>query len=562
MEVKKGSQTAKRGCCKKLSTRFPLASIEQARKEKRSLAGLLAKGVRVGEEMAQIVADLRKVAAPPGQPFVFTTELAVNKKLVETVFRDCEDVKMRSFRLYGNPALLVYLDGLTDTDMIGESIMKNFTAESSTQGQGNAGPVADLDTLVKEKLSVANVTIVSKASEAIESIMTGKALLFIDGLADTLVVGAVKHVKRGIESGVEDVLRGSHDNFNETLSDNLVLIRRRAQDPNVKVKIMQIGERTKTAVAIVYAADLVKPGLVEEVQRRLKRIKIDKVLASYTIEEQIADNKWTPFPQFQMTERPDKTVAAIYEGRVAIIVDNTPATILVPCTYSLIMQSPEDYTMPPMVATLLRLTRHVSAFIAVYLPGIYVAVVSFHPGLMPTNMAISVAELRARTPFPSFLEALAMEAILELFQEAIARMPQKIAGAASVVGGFVIGNTVVQAGLINPLLVVVIATTAIASYTMPSWVFSMALRTFRVPILILASILGLYGVMLGLLAITIHLCALRNFGESYLGGIFDITLLEDWVDQLIRLPQHRLGARPKEFGAQERGRLGEHSGES
>ena len=545
---------------KKLSAQFPAASLNQARDELTSLHRLVQESDRLGEKVSQIVADLRQVAAPAGQPFVFTTDLDENKKLLEAVFRDCEDVKMRSFSLYGNRALLIYLDGMTDTDMIGESIMKTFTAESSTQSAGNMGAIANLNTLVNEKLSVANVTIVSKAAEAIQSVMTGKALMFIDGMAETLVVGSVKHVKRGVEPGVEDILRGPHDNFNETLADNIVLIRRRAKDPNVKVKIMQLGERSKTTVAIVYEASLVKPGLVEEVQRRLESIKIDKVVASYTIEERIVDNKWTPFPQLQTTERPDKTVAAIYEGRVAIIVDNTPATMLVPCTYNLIMQSPEDYTMTPLVASLLRITRHVSAFIAVYLPGVYVAVVSFHPGIMPLNMAISVAELRSRTPFPSFLEAIAMEMILELYQEAIARMPQKIAGAASVVGGFIIGNTIVQAGLINPLLVVVIATTAIASYTMPSWSFSMALRTFRVPILILASVLGLYGVMIGLLVITVHLCALQNFGESYLGGMFNITLLEDWADQLVRLPHHLLRARPKELGAQERDRQGKRSG--
>lgn len=560
MELNPGRQNPRKICLKILSVQFPAASLDQARGELTSLQRIVKVSACLGERMSQIVADLRKVAAPVGQPFIFTTDLGGNKKLLEVVFRDCEDVKMRSFSLYGNPALLIYLDGLTDTDMIGESIMKTFTSESSTQSNSNRETIASLASLVNEKLSIANVTIVSKATEAIESVMTGRALLFIEGMAESLVVGAVKHVKRSVEAGAEDVLRGPHDTFNETLSDNLVLIRRRARDPNVKVKIMQLGERTKTAVAIVYAANLVKPGLVEEVQRRLESIKIDKVLDSYNIEERIVDNKWTPFPQLQMTERPDKTVSAIYEGRVAIIVDNTPATMLVPCTYDLIMQSPEDYTMPPFVAMLLRITRHVSAFIAIYLPGIYVAVVSFHPGLMPTAMAISVAELRSRTPFPSFLEALAMEIILELFQEAIARMPQKLAGAASVVGGFIIGNTVVQAGLINPLLVVVIATTAIASYTMPSWGFSMALRTFRVPILILASMLGLYGVMIGLLVITIHLCALRNFGESYLGGIMNITLLEDWADQLVRMPGNSLGARPKELGAQERDRRGESSG--
>ena len=150
-----------------------------------------------------------------------------------------------------------------------------------------------------------------------------------------------------------------------------------------------------------------------------------------------------------------------------------------------------------------------------------------------------------------------MEILLELFQEAIIRMPQKVAGAAAVVGALVIGTTVVQAGLVNPFLVVVTAMTAIASYNMPSWGFGLALRFFRIPLLILASILGLYGVMIGLLAITVHLCSIKNFGQSYLGGMFNFTLLEDWADQLVRLPQRWLGARSKELGSQDRDRQGE-----
>ncbi|WP_371376585.1 spore germination protein [Sporomusa aerivorans] len=541
----------------KLSALLPDASLERTRQNLKDLKAMVEESARLGEKINQLVADIRQAAAPDGQPFIFTNSLDENKQLLKVVFRDCEDIKMRSFSLYGKPVLLVYLDGMADTIMLGESIMKTFAEESSAQSASSLASIVNLQTLINEQLSVADVTIVSNAATAIESVMAGKALLLLDGPPEVLVIGAVKHVKRSVQKGAEDVIRGPHDAFNETLNDNIVLIRRRSKDYNVKVRILQVGLRTKTSVAVVYVADLVKPGLVEEVERRLAKVKVDRVLASKMIEEQIVEHPWTPFPQLQETERPDKTVAAIYEGQVAIIVDNTPATMLVPCTYNLIMQTPEDYTTPPLIASLIRFSRHISAFIAIYLPAIYVAVVSYHPGLIPTTMAISIAELRSRTPFPSFLEAFAMEILLELFQEAIIRMPQKVAGAAAVVGALVIGTTVVQAGLVNPFLVVVTAMTAIASYNMPSWGFGLALRFFRIPLLILASILGLYGVMIGLLAITVHLCSIKNFGQSYLGGMFNFTLLEDWADQLVRLPQRWLGARPKELGSQDRDRQGE-----
>lgn len=538
---------------KKLSARLPDASLAEAGRELARLRRLTAESAEIGEELSQIVADLRQVAAPPGQPFIFTPVLAKNEQLLRVVFRDCDDIKYRSFNAGQRQALLVFLDGLTDLTLLEKNVLETLMSPGQG-GQVHADPSA----LVNQLLTSASLTVISQASEAIEAVMTGNALLLVDGIAEAFTIGTVKHVKRSVEEAKsEGVVRGPQDAFNETLSDNIVLIRRRTRDPNVKVRVLKLGERTRTAIALVYAANLVKPGLVEEVERRLSLLKIDNVILSATVEEALSDHPWTPFPQVQVTERPETMVAAVYEGRVGIIVDNTPFSLIVPCTYANLMQSTDDYTARPTVASLIRFTRHASAFLAIYLPAIYIAIVSFHPGMLPTTLAISIAELRARTPFPSLIEAVMMETFLEIFQEAIIRLPKKFAGAAGVVGGLVIGTTVVQAALVNPLLVVVIATTAIASYTMPSYHFSIALRSLRVPLLILASVLGLYGVILGLLIITVHMCSLRSFGESYLGGLLDITLLEDWKDMLVRFPAKFLQARPKEMGPQERTRIGD-----
>ena len=419
----------------------------------------------------------------------------------------------------------------------------------------------DLRKFIEEKLTVAVIAIELSADNAVAAVMSGRSLVMIEGFAEILTVGAPKYVKRSIGvSNVEENIRGPQDAFNETLVDNVVLIRRRARDPNIKIRIVEVGERSKTKVAIVYSASLVKPGLSEEVERRIRNINIDQVVVSKVVEDAMVDHPWTPFPQLDSTERPEKVVAAIYDGRVSVIVDNTPAVIMVPATYASIMQAVEDYTMPASVASLIRFTRHIAAFIAIYTPALYIAVVSYHPGMLPTGLAISIAELRARTPFPSFLEAVMMEALLELFQEAVARLPKKIASAASMVGAFVIGTTIVQAGLVNPLLVVVTSVTAIASYVMPYYSFGLALRSLRLPMLCLAAALGLYGVMLGILIVTVHLFSLRNFGESYIGGILDVDLLSDWKDGLVRLPQKFMKTRPAEFGAQDQQRQGDNKG--
>jgi len=552
----------------KISADIPEASIAQAKKRLTSLRKLTSQSAELGEEMGQVIAKLRQVAAPKGEPFIFTTVLAENEELLRVVFRDCGDAEFRTFNAGNKKALLVYLGGMCDTVNLELNIMKPLMSQTgSLSGQSNGKSSqqlpSDMQAISDNVLGAADVTILEKASAAIEAIMIGGALLLIDGLSEGISIGSAQFVKRDIsEADNEHVLRGPNEAFNEVLIDSIVLIRRRAHDTNVKVHILKIGERTKASIAVLYVANLVKPGLVEEVERRLSMINVDKVLGIALLEENLIDHPWSPFPQTQASERPDKVIAALYEGRVAILMDGTPISTIVPCTYNVLMQTADDYNMQPIIGSSIRLMRGVAAFIAIYLPALYVAIVSYHPGMLPTSLAISVAELRARSPFPSFLEAVIMEILLEVFQEAVVRLPKKLAGAASMMGALVIGTTIVQAGLINPLLVVVIATTALASYSMPSYNFSMALRWLRMPMLILSSILGLYGVILGLLATTVHMCSLRSFGESYLGGMFNVDLLSDWKDQILRVPGQLLQQRPKEFGAQERTRIGGSDGKS
>jgi spore germination protein len=549
---------------RKLSAERPEASIQQAERQLTKLQQMTSQSSVFGEEIGDLVDQLRQVASPSSEPFIFTSILEENKKLLQSIFKDCGDIEFRNFDAGGKSALLVYLEGMADTSNLERNVIKPLMSQTGPDNP-NTGNLSEIFTTMKSIsehiLGASSVSVLAKASAAIDAVMMGNALLLIDGLSEGLSISAVKYVKRNIGgANNEHILRGPNEAFNEGLTDNIVLIRRRSRDTNIKVQILKVGERTKNSIALLYVANLVKPGLVEEVERRIKLINTDKVLASAKIEEFIVDHPWSPFPQVQTTERPDKVLAALYEGRVGLILDGTPSTLLVPCTYNVLMQSADDYTIQPVIASLIRLTRNVTAFIAIYLPAIYVSVVSYHPGMLPTTMAISVAELRARTPFPSFLEAIMMEILLEVFQEAIVRLPQRLSGAATMLGAFMVGTTIVQAGLINPLLVVVVAVTAISSYSMPSYPFNLALRWLRIPMLALASILGLYGVIIGILAVTTHACSLRSFGESYIGGLFDINLLSDWKDGVVRLPAKLLRKRPKEFGSKDQTRGGEEDG--
>ncbi|EGO64550.1 spore germination protein [Acetonema longum] len=515
------------------------------------LRRLTHRSALLGEELAQLSAKFRRLTAAKDQPFAFTTNLSTNQHLLETLLRDSMDVRYRRFVSGGHNVLLVYLMGLIHSELLDETVIFPLITY-------NASLPLTPERAVSSVLSANAVSLPEQASDAIQMMMSGSVLLFLDGYAESIAIHIPKNAKRGINSSkIESVILGPSDAFNETLTDNIALIRRRTRDTNVKVRLLHLGERSHTSLALVYCANLIKPGLLEDVESRLKAIKIDLILYSNTLEEYLSSRTWSPFPEAQATERPDNVVASIYEGRLAILLDNTPNALIIPTTLHCHLQSADDYAGPALGASVIRITRYVAAFIGVYLPAIYISLVSYHPGMLPTSLAISIAELRVRTPFPSFIEAIIMEALLEILQEAITRLPEKLTGVVGVVGALVIGTTVVEAGLVNPLLVVIIATTAIASFAMPSYKFSVAIRLLRVPVLISGAVLGLYGVMISFLTILVFMCSMRPFGESYLGGLFDISSMADWKDLLIRAPAPLRTSRARRFGPQDPVRAGD-----
>lgn len=535
---------------KKLSAQLPTASLRETAHQLQTLTQVTEQSRIISKNIEQLTTCLRTVAADNGEPFRFTQSLADNELLFRSTFANCDDVQFRQLIIGTTRGLIIYLEGMVDESQLQSGILEPLLLPAA------ATRVTDINTIAKQIITAGSVSIVTSPSHAIAQILGGNALLLLAGSAEALLVSVAKPVKRNIEEAkAEGIIRGPHDAFNETLIDNIVLLRRRTHDSNFKVLKMTVALRSKTTIAIVYIANLVNPGLIAELQRRLTALQIDRLLVSNLLEEKLIDHPWSPFPQTHVTEWPTKVMAALYEGRAALLVDNTPNCIIVPCTITSLMQSIEDYSTQSIVASLIRLTRYAAAIVAIFLPAVYVAIVAYHPGMLPTSLAISIAQLRAGTPFPSLLEVLLMEVLLEIFQEAVIRLPTKISAAAGVVGALVIGTTVVQAGLVNPLLVVVMATTAIASYSMVSYNLSIALRFLRVPVLIAAAILGLYGAVLAAMVLLIHLCSLRSFGESYLGGTFNTAIFSDWKDQLVRLPAPFMTTRPTEYGSQDKKRM-------
>jgi hypothetical protein len=471
-----------------------------------------------------------------------SNQLSVNEKELRTIYSNCVDVVFRPF-LIGHriEALLIYIDGLSNI----EEMDKNFLSPLMHLEQAN---ISDIQTITKEKLSVSKVIEASTFHDVIQQVSSGNPVILINGQLKGLVAALAKFEKRSVEEPLaESVVRGPRDGFTETMSVNTSLLRRKIKSPKLKMKSIQVGRYSQTNVTLVYIDGLADQTLIDEANNRLSRIEIDGILESGYIEEFIEDNPYSPFPQLLNTERPDIAAAALLEGRIVILVDETPFALIAPITLYSLFQSAEDYYQRFIIGTLIRWLRYGFLLIALLLPSAYVAILTFHQEMVPTTLLLSVAKSREDVPFPALVEAFFMEVTFEALREAGIRLPKQVGSAVSIVGALVIGQAAVSAGIVSAPMVMVVAITGIASFAIPRYNAAISFRMLRFPIMIVAGTFGLLGIMLGLLMIIVHLAKLRSFGVPYLSPMAPMKGTE-MKDVLIRAPWWSLKTRPRLTG--------------
>lgn len=313
----------------------------------------------------------------------------------------------------------------------------------------------------------------------------------------------------------ESSIRGPRDGFIEDIYDNLNLIRRRLPDPHLRADELIIGRRTQTKVAVVYLADVANPDLVLEVKKRLAKIDVDGVLEPGILEEFIKDNKWTTLPLSLTSERPDKIAGSILEGRVAIMVDYSPQVIIVPITLNDLYQAPDDYYFDYWAGSLIRIVRFLGNLLAIGLPALYIALIGSSPQLLPVSLGLTVAGFRIGMPFPLYLEVLLAELMTELLREAGLRLPRGTSQTLGATVGIIIGFALVETGYISTPTLIVVGISAIASFSSPQYPIGLTWRILKYILIFSASLLGLYGFILGAIFITAHIAGLSTFGTPY-----------------------------------------------
>lgn len=474
-----------------------------------------------------------------------TSDLQENISQFEELFSDCADIKKRKVKVGQNLKKECYIAYI-------EVSVSSMEWKDSAVGK----ILQTLRELPEDRLAsyvAQNVEDISDSQpfatleDAAQGMLTGDVLFFLEGYDKALKIPDKGYPGRGVyETESEKVIRGSNEGFSESIKLNTALIRKRLRSPHVKVKESFAGKRTHTNVDLVYMKDLIHPGMLEEIEKRLGEFEIDGALDSGIIEQLTEQRTYSPFPQFQTTQRPDRAAMAILEGRIVLLSDNSPVALILPATYNTFIQTSDDYYSRWEIASFTRMLRYLASFLAMTFPGLYLSMTNFHTQILPTDLLLSLAAARQGVPFPAVVEIILMEVAFELLREAGVRLPGANGNTIGIVGGLIIGQAAVDANIVSPIVVIVVALTALCSFAVPNEEFATAFRILKFLFIFLCGYLGFFGFLVGTLGILIHLSHLESFGIPYLSPFVgaDLNGYRDERDTFLRLPLGFLRKRP------------------
>jgi spore germination protein KA len=486
------------------------------------------------------------------------SQLDVNIDIIRHTTGNSSDIVIRRFMIGQEQSIraaIIFIDGLADEKNVYQFLLEPLMAATFPT---TLSPKDTFFFIEKKLAAVGKIERISQWVDLFLALMSGETIILLDGVPFGLSASTKGGEYRAIEEPQTQLaIRGPRDGFTESLRVNTTLIRRRIKNPNLWLETMRIGEVTKTDVAIMYVKGVANDEIVEEVKKRLRRIHIDSVLESGYIEQLIEDQTFTTFPTTYHTERPDVVAANLLEGRVAIFVEGTPFVLIAPALFIQFFQAVEDYYARFDIATALRFLRVLVFFLSLVAPAIYIAATTFHQEMIPTTLVIAIAAQRESVPFPGFVEALVMEVIFEILREAGVRLPRAVGQAVSIVGALVIGQAAVEAGFVSSAMVIVVSITAIASFATPSFAIAISARLIRFALMFLAAMFGFYGIIIGILVMTIHLCSLRSFGVPYMSPLAPF-IPSNMGDTLFRVPTWAFKERPRLINQKNIIRQGNH----
>lgn len=447
------------------------------------------------------------------------------------------DIKIREFMLNAKgkqfKAFIIYIDGLVDTTSINDFILnplmlKNFSNQNNEPQIVSEAITTNISVRKVKRFNITDyiyecllpqnsVKKVSSFDELVQNVNSGNCALFVDTINFAFDIDIKKFAQRSIsEPKNEPSVRGSQEAFVENLRTNTSMIRRNINNENLIIENITIGKTNKNNCAVCYIKDIANSSLVSETKYRLNNLNVDYVLSSSELIQLIKDDPETTLPEILTTERADKACSSLLQGRVILIYNGSPYALILPVTLFDFITSQEDMNLNYHFANLLKIIRGIAFFITLLLPGLYLAITIYHRELLPTELLYSIVASRVNVPFPILVEILIMELSFELIREAGLRVPSPLGSTVGIVGALVLGEAAVSANIVSPILIIIVAITAISSFAIPDFSLGFHLRISRFAYTLLGSLCGFLGIGVGIFIHLITLCSLKSFGVPYL----------------------------------------------
>ena len=475
-----------------------------------------------------------------------SSDVNYNKKVVKAILGS-DDIVFFDFELGKTSALCVYVDSITDKELLGLEVLaplKKLCSEKSA-AKTNISHLA-------KAITLANVKTESKITDATNDILSGNAMIFIDGKNKAISVDLKKFEVRAIsEPPTGLAVRGPRNGFTESIKSNLSLVRRYLKSPDLKVETFEKGQYTKTSIAFMYIDGISRPEIIDKIRQKIQEIDIDGIPDSSYVSKLLNERKTSLFKQVGSTERPDVLIERMLEGRAGIIVDGSPFALTLPYLLIEDFQAAEDYYISEYRANLVRALRVIAMIFSILLPSVFVAAQLFHLQIIPLNFLLTIVNGIKEIPFSPSLEMFFVLLIFELLNETSVRMPKYVGMALAVVGALVLGETAVNAGIVSTPAILIMALSGISIYAIPELVETTSVLRFIY--LIVAGSLGGYGLILITAFLIIYLCSADNYGAPYLAP-YSPVLLNDFQDGLYMNNVIGMVKRPEALGAKNKTR--------
>lgn len=472
---------------------------------------------------SKILKWLRRDQVQPTQEAIIKNRLSKNIQVnLERIKQDFSsainhDIIIRRFKIsQTTEAFITYIEGITDQNTIDNFILRPLLQKGVYKEKSQVDLVSHITNIV---LSANQTSIEPDYDFVRQSILSGQTALFVDGYAECILIGTTKFEKRAVSTPLQEfIVLGPNEAFVEDLRTNITLVRQILRNQHLITEILTLTDTNNTKCALLYVKDVINPKIVAEVKRRLESINVD-FISDGILSQLIEDHANAILPQVLSTERPDRIAGLLIEGRAAIILEGTPLALVVPITFFDFFRTSEDFSLRWQYSTFLRVIRLAAVISAILLPSLYIALTMYHQEAIPIDLLFSIVKARSNLPFPVILELLLMELSWELIREAGIRVPGIVGQTLGIVGGVILGQAAVAAGLVSPILIIVVAITGLGNFAIPDFSIAFGIRILRFALFLLGSVAGFYGIAVGIVILTGLAASMKSFGVPYLSPI-------------------------------------------